>query len=198
MYFFTHLFISKTLYKYFIGELPLDKNSFAYGNVKPDISRESRHISHTLENYLHIVNEKALQLIEKETSPEEFSVSLGEICHYVCDFFCLYHLNEEIYHKKFHHFLYELRLHLELYKIYFSRKLKMQKHRIIPHKNIDTIILEMRKEYLLKPHSYKLDIDYAFHTAIQACEAILFYLDSPPILMKEHELEHEALFQLRR
>lgn len=190
MYFFTHLFISKTLYKYFIGEIPLDKKAFAYGNVKPDISRESRHISHTLENYLLTVNEKAPQLIEKETSPEEFSINLGEICHYVCDFFCYYHLNEERYHKIFRHFLYELRLHVELYKIYFSRKLKMPKHKIPPHKNINSMILEMRKDYLLKPHSYKLDLDYAFHAAIRTCQSISFYLDYPPILRKEQVLEH--------
>lgn len=197
MYFFTHLFISKTLYKHFAGELSLDKKAFAYGNIKPDISQESLHNSHTLENYLFVVNERANQLIEKETTLKEFSVDLGEICHYVCDFFCYYHLNEEIYNKMLHHFLYELRLHYELYKIYFRHKLKISSTMKAPRKNISSIILEMRKDYFLEPFSYKRDIDYAFHTAIWTCESILFYMNYNSVLMKEPEVETQSLLPVQ-
>ncbi|MGB8450740.1 MAG: zinc dependent phospholipase C family protein [Anaerocolumna sp.] len=193
MYFFTHLFISKTLYKHFSGELSLDKKAFAYGNIKPDISRESLHISHTLENYLFFVNEQAKQLIEKETSVKKFSINLGEICHYVCDFFCYYHLDEEIYNKKLHHFFYELRLHYELYKLYYRHKIKISSTLKEPRKNISSIILEMRRDYFLEPDSYKRDIAFAFHTTIWACESILFYMNYPSVLMKESEIETKSL-----
>ncbi len=193
MYFFTHLFISKTLYKHFSGEMPLDRKAFAYGNIRPDILRGSDHNSHTLENYLFAVNEQARQLTGNETSIKEFSVDLGEICHYVCDFFCYYHLNEEIYHKMLRHFIYELRLHYELYKIYFRHNLKITSTRKEPRKNISSIILEMRKEYLLEPESYKRDIDYAFHTAIWTCESILFYRKDPSLPTREKEAKTLSL-----
>lgn len=194
MYFFTHLFISKRLYKHFLGELTLDKRAFAYGNIKPDVSRESLHNnSHTLENYLFHVNERAKQLIEKEVPLKDFSADLGEICHYVCDFFCYYHLNEEIYNKMLRHFFYELRLHGEIYKIYFRHKLKISSTMKEPRKNIASIVLEMKKEYLQEPESYKRDIDYALQTAVWTCESILFYMKYPSLLPNEPELTQQSL-----
>jgi hypothetical protein len=193
MYFFTHLFLSKKLYKHFLGELSLDKKAFAYGNIKPDISQGCVHSSHTLENYLFVVNERANQLIEKELSLKEFSVDLGEICHYVCDFFCYYHLSEEIYNKMLHHFFYELRLHYEMYKILLRHQLKLSSTRKEPRKNISTIVLEMRKEYFMEPESYKRDIDYALQAAIWTCESILFYMNFPSVLIKEQELTTQSL-----
>lgn len=188
MYFFTHLFISKKLYKHFSGDFPLDKKSFAYGNIKPDISHHPIYRNpHTLENYLLFVNDRAKKLVEAEISLKDFSVDLGEICHYVCDFFCYYHLNEIIYRRLFDHFFYELRLHFIMYKIYYGNKRKLLSSRKEPRKNISSIILEMQKEYLLEPVSYKRDIDYALQTTIWTCESILFYIKTPYLLLNEQE-----------
>ncbi len=89
MYFFTHLFIAKVLYQHFAGEVELNKRAFLFGNIKPDLPSATRN-HHTLENCLVTVSERADQLMEEEVSLVDFSVSLGEICHYVCDFFCYY------------------------------------------------------------------------------------------------------------
>lgn len=194
MYFFTHLFISRKLYKHFLGEISLDKRAFAYGNIKPDISKDNLHNNtHTLENYLFYVNERAKQIIEKDNTITDLSSHLGEICHYVCDFFCYYHLNDEIYNRMFRHFLYELRLHYVTYVIYYSHKLKISSTRKEPRKNISSIILEMRREYLSQPESYKRDIDYALKTAIWTCESILYYMKYPSVAIMEPELAIQTL-----
>ncbi|NLO10400.1 MAG: zinc dependent phospholipase C family protein [Clostridiales bacterium] len=85
----------------------IKKRSFVYGNVKPDLSKDLLSIPHTLENYFLTVCNNADNLMSNKTSLKEFSFELGKICHYVCDFFCEYHLNEEIFHRK-DHFFYEL------------------------------------------------------------------------------------------
>lgn len=194
MYFFTHLFISRKLYKHFLGELSLDKRAFAYGNIKPDISKDNLHNNtHTLENYLFYVNERAIQIIEKDNTITDLSSHLGEICHYVCDFFCYYHLNDAIYNRMFRHFLYELRLHYVTYVIYYNHKLKISSTRKEPRKNISSIILEMRREYLSQPESYKRDIDYALQTAIWTCESILYYMKYPSVATQEPELAIQTL-----
>ncbi|QAT61901.1 MULTISPECIES: zinc dependent phospholipase C family protein [Tissierellales] len=176
MFFFTHLFISKELYQHFSGEMKIDRRAFAYGNIKPDLPL-LKHDAHTLENCLFIVCDKFNRIMEEEeTSSEEFSMELGEICHYVCDFFCYYHLSEEIYNKKIRHFLYELRLHFKLYIIRFTHGFTMSPSKMKPKRNIVFIVTEMRKAYFSQPDSMKKDLDYAFLSTIWICESIICYM----------------------
>ncbi|MDF2870237.1 MAG: hypothetical protein K0R05_1812 [Anaerocolumna sp.] len=42
MYFFSHLLMSKVLYRHFSTVADLNKRSFAYGNVLPDLPTGSR------------------------------------------------------------------------------------------------------------------------------------------------------------
>ncbi|MBN7773581.1 zinc dependent phospholipase C family protein [Clostridium aminobutyricum] len=186
MYFFTHLAISKVLYQHFADEMVLDKRAFAFGNIKPDLpSSQRKH--HTLENCIFDVYKYFNQLMDEEVSVVDFSVSLGEICHYVCDFFCYYHLDEKHYNKKLNHFLYELRLHFKLFQIQCKQKYQISAGKMEPRKDISSIILEMRKAYFSEPKSIKRDIDYAFLTAAWTCESIIYYLKYSPDLTKEAE-----------
>ena len=187
MYFFTHLFISKVLYQHFAGEVGLDKRAFEYGNIKPDLPSPTRN-HHTLENCLLVVCDSANKLMDEETSLSDFSVSLGEICHYVCDFFCYYHLNEELHNKFPQHFLYEIRLHLELFRIRFKQRFKIMPSGMQPRRDINSIILEMRKNYVFQPQCMKRDIDYAFSSAVWTFESILYFLKYSSEIAKEAEL----------
>ena len=121
MYFFTHLMISKLLYQHFSNEFELNKRAFAYGNIKPDLPSSLRN-HHTLENCLFTTCEYSSQLMNEPVSLIHFSTQMGEICHYICDFFCYYHLNEEIHNKNLHHFFYEVSLHHELLRLFFHKK----------------------------------------------------------------------------
>ncbi len=188
MFFFTHLYLAKVLYRHFSGEVELDKMAFAYGNIKPDLPSRKR-VHHTLENCIFTVSDYSDRLINEETSVEEFSICLGEICHYISDFFCYYHLNEEIHNKKISHLIYELRIHQELWRIRFKQKIKVIPSKMLPRKEIYSIILEMRKVYFSRPQCIKRDIEYALSTAVWACESILYYIKYSSDFLPEVEQE---------
>lgn len=174
MYFFTHLYISRTLYHVFCDKVDLDKHSFAYGNIKPDLpSVERKH--HTLDNYLFEVRDQSSYLINCQSIPEkDFSVCLGEICHFVCDFFCYYHTNEKLHNKPLHHFFYELFMHFTLIRMGLTNKLPIRTEVEEPRKDFLSIILEMRKLYYTNSMSMKTDLEYAYSSCIWICESILY------------------------
>ncbi|SHO48235.1 zinc dependent phospholipase C family protein [Anaerocolumna xylanovorans] len=178
MYFFTHLFISKVLYRHFLPEVELDRRSFSYGNIKPDLPSRSRN-HHTLENCLFTVCDYSKELMEEEVTLEYLSARLGEICHYVCDFFCYYHLNEQIHNRRLHHFFYEVGLHYKLRSIWHKHKIQITSSMLEPRKDISSIILEMRKSYFSQTPCMKRDIDYALMTSVWACESILYFMKYP-------------------
>lgn len=171
MYFFTHLYMAKVLYRHFAEEIKLDRQSFSYGNIKPDLpSRARKH--HTLNNCLATVCDEAYQLMENDMSVKAFSVMLGEICHYVCDFCCYHHLDEELHNQKFRHFSYELKLHWKL----FLEKYKLNASGKLPVKDIGYIVQETRKAYTAAPQSLQRDIDFAFASAVWICESVIFFV----------------------
>ncbi len=191
MFFFTHLFISKVLYKHFSKDVELDKQAFSYGNIKPDLPSAKRN-HHTLENYLYTVCDYSNQLMDNELSTEDFSVRLGEICHYVSDFFCYYHLNEEIHNKKLHHFFYEIRLHMGLFQLRHTKNYELLPSKKEPRKNIYSIVLDMRKVYLSHPKCFQLDIEYAFLTSVWVCESIIYFNKYSSDVAKEAQKAFEA------
>jgi hypothetical protein len=162
--------MAKVLYKHFAGEVKLDKHAFYYGNIKPDLPSLNRN-HHTIDNCLITVCDKANQLMEEDVPIEVLSEILGEICHYVCDFCCYYHLDEELHSKILQHFAYELKLHWKLFK----EKYKLTSSRMQPRKDINSIVIEMRKAYLDTPQSMQRDIDFAFASAVWTCESIIYF-----------------------
>ena len=175
MYFFTHLFISKVLYKHFKKEIQLDKWAFAYGNIKPDLPPACFGDRHTLENYFFIVYDQANQLMHDDITLPEYSVKLGEVCHFVCDFFCYYHLNDHLHKKIFSHLIYEIRLHFQLCTLRFKKKLEFPSDLTAPKKGFAAILYELRREYFSNPQSMKRDIDYALSAAVWTFKTILYF-----------------------
>lgn len=173
MYFFTHLYISKTLYHLFSDKVDLNKRAFAYGNIKPDLPSSHRK-HHTLENYLFVVRDKSRLLINNPLTEKEYSICLGEICHYVCDFFCYYHTNDKLHQKLLKHFFYELFMHFNLIKMGIRHKLTVVPEKEEPRKDFLTIILEMRKLYFLNSMKMETDINFAFASCIWICESIFY------------------------
>lgn len=169
----THIAISKILYNNLNGIMDLDKIAFVYGNIKPDLTRKLLRNPHTLENYFLIVCNSAERLMNNKLSLQEFSFELGEICHYVCDFFCQYHLGDELFHKFREHFIYELKLHFVLLKnssiINISPEISTVKQ------NISSIIKELRKEYSATPAAMKKDLEYAFMAARWICKSVYYF-----------------------
>ncbi len=192
MYFFTHRYIAKALYRHFSGDIDLDRHLFAYGNIKPDLPSPDR-IHHTLENCILTVCNLSEQLMDEDVSVRDFSVKLGEICHYLSDFFCYYHLNEEIHNRKLRHAAYELKLHLLLYQLRIFRKINISSSKKEPRRDILSIVAEMRRHYTLEVHSMIKDIEYALSAAVWICESIIYYSKYSADLANEAEAALEAL-----
>lgn len=192
MFFFTHLFIAKVLHRHLCDRLELNQQEFLYGNIKPDLPSPTR-IHHTLENCLYTVCEYSNELMEADLSTEEFAIRLGEVCHYVSDFFCYYHLNEKIHNKNLRHFFYEIRLHIELYRLHYKSAFTFPSQRE-PEENIHSIILEMRKSYFSQPKCLKRDIDYALFTSAWVCESIIYFNRYSTDFIKEVEQALQEFF----
>jgi hypothetical protein len=175
MNFLTHIMISKTLYRHLSQKMYIDQKAFFYGNIKPDLSPQCLRNPHILENYLFIVCNDSNQLINQNPPAKEFSVALGVICHYICDFFCYCHLDNKIYHKLLRHFIYEIQLHLAFCFMLMNHKVNISFGRKIPGKNIASMVIEMRKEYKTKQKTLQRDIEYAILTSLWACELILHF-----------------------
>jgi len=175
MYFFTHLYIAKELYRQLSKNIPLDFNAFSYGNIKPDIPSKTRQ-HHTQENYLEQVYDQVSQLKKEECTVQEFSIKLGEICHYISDFFCYYHLNEHLHKKNLNHFFYEISMHIGL----VTYKFEKDPFKVDPNLPISTFEIsiqssftEMFELYNERPNSKKKDMDFALFTSLIICENIL-------------------------
>jgi hypothetical protein len=161
-----------------MGEIELEQQAFLFGNIKPDLPSPTR-VHHTMENCLSTVLDLADYLMTEEVQLEKFSVTLGEICHYVSDFFCYHHLNEELHNKKLKHVLYEFKLHYELYRLHFTRKITMITIGLVSQENIESIIRSMREDYFLQPVTLRRDLDFAFMTAAIICKAIQYHKSLP-------------------
>lgn len=169
----THIAISKILYNNLDGIVDLDKRAFVYGNIKPDLTHKLLRNPHTLENYFLIVCNSAERLMNNKLPLQEFSFELGIICHYVCDFFCQYHLGDELFHKFREHFIYELKLHFVL--LNNPSKINKKPETGAVRQNVSSIIMELRKEYSADPAAMKKDLEYAFMATMWICESVYYF-----------------------
>ncbi len=187
MYFFTHLYMSDILYQHFKDIIHLNQAAFSYGNIKPDLPWNKQG-HHTLENSLPSVLRLKRSLEKDDLSLKQLSTSLGELCHYLCDFFCYYHLNEEIHTRHLQHAIYELQQHVRLFQTHYNKryKIRVKAH---PYKNdIASIILYLQTEYLAHPPSMIKDIDYAISAAVLVGEAIIKNIKCPTVFQEENQV----------
>lgn len=171
----THLLFSKLIFNHCLKKLDfkLSKGIFMYGNIKPDIFSENTNNSHTLEDSTSAVQGYINKLLNNELTIQEFSLNLGMLCHYTCDFFCIYHRKEFTKVNIFKHLIYEIQLHFKLISLLITGKLKPLKNKGFPQKDILSIILEMQLKYLKEKNSIIKDITYAISTAILISESAL-------------------------
>lgn len=97
-----------------------DQNAFRYGNLKPDLTGTYLTKRHYPSIMFEEVKDKIRLFCKKYTihavNGRELSIDLGEICHYLTDFFCYPH-NDDIYpHGLLAHYIYEKRTALCLHR----------------------------------------------------------------------------------
>lgn len=172
----THLLLSTILYKYIEKNMnfKLDRIAFAYGNIKPDFIYKEINCPHTLTESLYCVNKYSDKLMrDDDIDIRKFSMKLGVICHFTCDYFCLYHRDGNEKKGVFQHLFYESILHIKLMKLLLSGKLRT--HNYETHGNtLEEIIMKVDKKYNSDTEGLTRDINYALSAATQISRLIVY------------------------
>jgi hypothetical protein len=170
----SHLLISKIVYYYVLEQMnfKLDKHAFMYGNIKPDIKSEEIRYKHKFNDSIYYINAYCHKAMKEPMSKKDFSTALGVICHFVADYFCIYHSEKYCHKSIFKHLLYEIGLHLKLITLLLIGKLKPL-IRNFNNKKIIIILLEMRSKYNKEEDSFEKDIIYSVSTAALVAKAII-------------------------
>ncbi len=93
----THIRLGRILYGFAESELgvQLNKGSFLFGNILPDLYLSFVTKPHTVSHTIELVSQKIKKLIDTKKDNaycgRSFSRRLGVICHYYADFFCYPH-----------------------------------------------------------------------------------------------------------
>ncbi len=175
MFFETHRMMGQWLHErsevFFPGTL--DRAAFVYGNVRPDLMRKGVRDRHLLSDTLSMISLWCGYLRQPSMDPEADATLMGMVCHHVCDAFCRYHRNEEIYTRWGDHFQYEVNMHL-----FF---LESDRVTLLPdavsHMNVDVgeevdvlrHVLNRDALYEESNASFSLDLTYALH----ACSGLM-------------------------
>lgn len=187
----THLDLSKLIHKAIEDHtgINLDKMAFSFGNIKPDLVRDSYLpqtdndkiiVSHYMDDAYPYVCTAIYELIEwtvseKQVNSRLFAVRLGVIMHYICDFFCHAHSSKFPNHSLLHH----------LYEWQFAFFIKDAKKDFSNQKGIGLVPLyndyydivasihDIQNQYLTRMPSYALDAQYALKCSIATSVSIL-------------------------
>lgn len=171
----THLLLSNILYKYIAKNLnfKLDRVAFAYGNIKPDFIYKEINCPHTLIESLYCVNKYSDKLMKDDISIRKFSINLGVICHFTCDYFCLYHRDGNEKKGIFEHLFYESILHIKLLTLLLTGKLRINNYEV--HENsLEEIIMTVEKKYNSETKGLTRDINYTLSAATQISKLIVY------------------------
>lgn len=166
---FTHRFISQKVRKYIQEELgiKLDKNSFEYGSIKPDIVPRLRNIKHFSEDSIDFICDSIIDLKSKPFSDSRtfikyFSVQLGVITHYISDYFCFAHNDPSLIDNLYKHLIYENRVGMATIDYKTDIHYIKDRYEQLMHNNCKDMIYTMLSEYKSEGSSTpKMDLRYA-------------------------------------
>lgn len=112
----THRLVGKYVYKMLSNKEKEKLNyiHFLWGNMLPDISPNYKKISHYYPANKEYVFGLLDYTFENELKKSEYSVLLGVLIHFLCDYTCIYHNNMTINEQNSmrRHMQYEMMLHL--------------------------------------------------------------------------------------
>ena len=140
----THRLVARFLYNNLDENLKskVKYRTFVFANVKPDILRKYKRVSH-----YHPANEKyVFSLIEMVQDPGlskwSFSDLLGVLVHFLCDYACVYHSNMRVNAEDsmFRHMVYEFRMHF--YAVHQMRV--MERAPVVKFESTDEIFVYIR------------------------------------------------------
>ena len=145
-----------------------DPAAFRYGNLKPDLTGTYLTKRHYPSLMFDEVMEKLRTFCRNYTlgdsNGRDLSVDLGEICHYITDFFCYPH-NDDIYHHNLlAHYIYEKRIALCIHRKLSEIRYQNLVEQVHPAYTVESLIARIQalhdKYHALPAHSIASDLDY--------------------------------------
>lgn len=145
----SHIRVANLLMDYVeqVCGVTFDQGGFVYGNLKPDLTGTYLTKRHNPSIMMDEVMEKIRVFTEKYTigavNGRELSVDLGEICHYITDFFTFPH-NDDIYERNLlAHYVYEKRVALVIRRRMTEARFEQWASPIIPPVTVDALIARL-------------------------------------------------------
>ncbi len=126
-----------------------DTSGFVYGNLKPDLTGTYLTKRHYPSLMMDEVMDKIHAFVNKytiaPTNGRDLSVDLGEICHFMTDFFTFPH-NDDIYDRNLlAHYVYEKRIALIIRRRMTEARFEEWVSPIIPPLSVDALISRIGK-----------------------------------------------------
>lgn len=165
----SHTRVANLLLAY-VGEtcgVRFDQAAFRYGNLKPDLTATYVTKRHYPSVMFDEVMDKIRRFAETYTMEMangwDLSVDLGEICHYLTDFFCYPH-NDDIYaHNLFAHYVYEKRIALGIRRQLTAPDFNRWVAPVLPAFTPDALIQRiatLHAQYKIENHGIDNDLRY--------------------------------------
>lgn len=176
----SHRLIGKTIARLLATQknIRIKERDFKYGCMKPDIDKKLRSIPHYCDKSLDFVQELVEKLsVQKlsDTAPisREYTINLGVVVHYVCDYFCFAH-NSPQYDSLLLHFIYESRLAKMLSRLDLNSMCKdiidgMDEEKVTSDWCFSEYILNKHHEYMTSRKGIFDDIAYS----LEACLTVI-------------------------
>jgi hypothetical protein len=163
----THLKIAECVNELTNYTIP-NYNHFILGIRTPDVNKAMLVTKHIKENTLHEVESCIRDLNKLDPAARIFSYRLGEMLHYIMDYFTKYHTSKEMYNKLIRHIFHEIRLMIK--PIYTQSGLDMYNNHVDVFKpyHIGSDILGYINfqitiyESLIRSKGYEISIDIDF------------------------------------
>ena len=173
----THRLIGEFLFQQIPVTLQkkIDHNLFVNGNVKPDVVKEYRKMSHYYWDNEEYVFQIFKRLMTEPMSREEFSDLLGVLIHFLCDYTCIYHANSYVYKRD------SLRLHMQYemkFHVYSRRSFpRIQKIDIIPFQRLEEVrsYVKMLVKRTNIPEANP-NVEKDFNEMVSLTVGVLFYV----------------------
>ncbi|MGL5439641.1 MAG: zinc dependent phospholipase C family protein [Filifactoraceae bacterium] len=168
------------------SEVKLEDKFFIYGNVLPDIAPKYIKTKHFIDCSIDFLIDKIYILLNNNNiSMRKFSVELGVITHYICDYFCDPHYDRSYFKGKVNeHLLYEKLLHSKFKK--YSNLKEFNEHiSLNNHNSIKDFIYIMLDKYIIGHKSCEKDIDFSLFVSVTVA---LYIIENSKFYLKYLEL----------
>lgn len=167
----------------------LDKESFLFGNILPDLCLNFMIRPHTIKNYSYCLQSRIQNLLHNKSASaiygKNYSRQLGIICHYYADYFCYPHrldyTGDIVSHIKYERDL-KRYLQSELFKP-FEQVPIIEWPAVADERMLYHNLCTLQENYLDRVPSFENDVNYS----IKACVEVLINISNTALIDQPHE-----------